>query len=62
MDDALEAAGLWSIKGYIQKRQAAIVHKVACSPNDELCTGAECMIKCSWLVSWRDLDVGHKEE
>ena len=36
VDDALEAAGLWSIKGYIQKRQAAIVHKVACSPNDEL--------------------------
>ena len=40
VDDAMEAAGLWSIKEYIRIWQATIVVQVACRPIYELCTRA----------------------
>ena len=41
VDDALDTAGLWPIKEYIQRRQATFVAQVACQPIYELCMGAE---------------------
>ena len=58
MDDALDTAGLWPIKEYIQWRQATIVVQVACWIIYEMCMGADTIpgnIRC---MRWWYQDVG----
>ena len=50
VNDALEAAGNWTIKEYIQIREATVTAQVACRPIYELCTGKERMPGSSWLM------------
>ena len=52
--DAMEAAWIWPIKEYIQRRQVTIAAQMACRTIYELCTGAEWMPGYSWMMRWWD--------
>ena len=60
--EALEAAGLWTIKEYIQLRQVTVAAQVDCRTIYELCMGAERMPVTSRFMYWWDQDVGREVE
>ena len=58
--EALETAGLWTIKEYIQHRQATVVDRVTCHPIYELFTVSEQMPVTSNFMWWWYQDVVYK--
>ena len=60
--DALEAAGIWSIKEYIQRQKATISAQVGYLPIYELCNGSKHMTGSSRLIRWWYQDMVRKEE
>ena len=60
--DTMEAAGLWTIKEYIQRRQATIAAQVTCRKIYEASTGAELILGSSRMMRWWEQDVGREEE
>ena len=50
VDNAMESAGLWTIKEYIQIRQENMAEQVACWTIYELCTRVEWMPGSSWMM------------
>ena len=62
MNEALNTAGIWKIKDYIQHRQDTVGAKVACRPIYELCPGAERVPGTSKFVHWWEQDVGQEVE
>ena len=62
VSDAPEAAGIFSIKEYIQIRRATISAQVVCRTICELCTVVERIPGYSRLMRCWDQDVGREEE
>ena len=60
MADTIDTAGCWSIKEYIQRRQASIVDQVACRPIYEVLTEVERITGYSRFMMWWDQDVGRE--
>ena len=58
----MEAAGLWPMKEYIQRRQANIAEYIANHPIYELYAGVEWMPCLSTLMWWWHQDVKPQEE
>ena len=57
VEEALEAAGLWSIKNYIWRRQATISEYIDNRPIYELFTDPERIMVSSRLLRWWDKDL-----
>ena len=55
--EALETAGLWPIKEYIQRRQDTVAAQVACHPIYELFTGVKRIAVTIMFILWWDQDV-----
>ena len=62
MAEALETAGIWRIKEYIQRRQAIVAVQVAFCPIYELCAGAERIKGTSRFMWWWYQDMGREVE
>ena len=60
MADALETAGLWTIKEYIQQTQANIVAQVVFRSIYEICTREERIPGDIRFMRWWDQDVGRE--
>ena len=58
--DALEAAGLWTMKEYIRRRQATVEQYIATRPIYQLCTTAETQPGTSRFMRWWQQD--HSED
>ena len=51
---AIDAAMMWSIKGYIRRRQETIVEYIATHPIFDLCTGLYWIRGSNRSLSWWD--------
>ena len=60
--EALETAGLWIIKEYMQQCKSTVEAQVALWKIYELCKGAERMLGTSKFMQWWDQDVGREVE
>ena len=60
--DVMEAERIWTIKEYIQRRQATIAAEVDLMPIYEMCTGAEHIPGSIRMMRWWDQDMGREEE
>ena len=54
MEEALDATGLWKIKEYIWRWQAAITEYIVNHPRYELWMGADQIIESIRLMQWWD--------